>query len=50
MKKIQKSPIFILTKQEVLKVGDFLPFNMENSLFSMPFKTRSFEGSRKFLK
>ncbi|MFA4953203.1 MAG: hypothetical protein WC584_03200 [Candidatus Pacearchaeota archaeon] len=32
----------ILRKQEVLEeIGNFLPFNIENLLFSMPFKTRS---------
>jgi len=31
MKKIQKSEIFVLTKQEILKVGNFLPFKLRKN-------------------
>ena len=49
--KIQKLKIFVLLKPEILEeIGNFLPLNMENKIFSIPFKTRSFEGNRKNLR
>ena len=56
-KKIQKSKISVLrkirsfpshSKQEILKIGNFLPLHMKNKKFSMPKKQEVFKEIRKF--